>query len=262
MHKRVLGAMVGATLALAGAAQAAKVPIYDDFSGQGIDRTKWFDTEQGRFIDGKQLRLGRYIYGGTSSDAGVVQDTYGENLLNTTVPSALSADILVDDITWLEGCLANAIPARASARLIASFFNGRPGGPVPGDRTGDVLAQVRLTRTSNTSLPVGQMQAQGVLSRCSQADCNAADTIGVVDFGSVALNTVVNGRVDWIRKTKTFRFTVGGVVKDVAYTDSHGNAPVASFTQVSVRTEAPNCLSGPKTKAGLAAFFDNVRVGY
>ena len=39
-----------ALLGLAGLSQAAKPPIYDDFSSTtGLDRVKWFETEAWRF---------------------------------------------------------------------------------------------------------------------------------------------------------------------------------------------------------------------
>jgi len=248
---------------LASAAMAAKPPLYDDFNGgNGLDRSKWFDAEMGLFVEGKQLRVGRYTYGGTSADTGLALETFGQTLLDTTVPKALSADITVSDMRWLEGCASNPLPSRAAARLIAAFFNGRVGGPLPGDRTGDVLAQVRLVRGTDSTLPAGQVQVQGVVSRCTVADCNSSAAIGIVDFGTVAFNTAVNGRIDWVKKSKSFKFTVGGVTQNVVYTDTDSVGPVRAFTQVSARNEAANCLSGPKTKAGVEALFDNVRVGY
>ncbi|MBQ0931848.1 hypothetical protein [Ideonella alba] len=251
-----------AAVALAGSAWAVKVPTQDDFSTPGLNRALWIESEQGRFVQAKQLRLGRFTYGGAASDSGLVADTFNEPLIDTTAPKSMGADITVVDVKTDETCAANPFNTNARVRLIAAYFNQRPGGPVPGDRTGDVLAQIRLGRLSDTTLPAGQVDVQGILSTCSNADCSASTAIGVVNFAPVALGTKVISRVDWAKKAKTFDFTANGVTQTVSYTGSSATPPVLGFVQPSIRNEVANCLSTPKVKAGIVADFDNVRFSY
>src|SRR5262245_24903399 len=58
------------------AAQAAKVPLYDDFSGTEIDRAKWQETEIARYVDEDKGRLflGRLLLGGNTSDSGLTAE--------------------------------------------------------------------------------------------------------------------------------------------------------------------------------------------
>jgi hypothetical protein len=97
-----------ASLAMMGA-QAAKVPLYDDFSGTDIDRVKWAETETERFVDNDKhhLLLGRLVMGGTTGDSGVVADNLNLNMTQTAPAKSLRATIKVIQIRVDESCPAN-----------------------------------------------------------------------------------------------------------------------------------------------------------
>ena len=142
-------------LLIAAPAFAVKVPLYDDFnSPDGIDRSKWIQSPEIRVVKGKQADLGRRLYGSTASDVGLTAETYGLNMTDPTPPSGLSADITVVE-TSVEGCAANPEPSFSRARLSAAYFN-KFKVPVPGDRTGDVIAQVRVGQTSASTDQIGR----------------------------------------------------------------------------------------------------------
>lgn len=249
-----------ALLGLAGLSQAAKPPIYDDFSSTtGLDRAKWFETEAWRFAEGKVLNLGRSVMGNTTSDSLALIDTFGVNMLDGTPPKGVSADITVTGISHLESCAANPALGRTQARLVAAFFSSRAGGPVAGDRTGDIGAMFRVGRDSNSTAPAGELNVQGVVFECTNADCSTSNSPPVVNLGTTTIGTKVNGRIDWNKKTKTFQFTRdGGTPQSVAYTYANTGTPASPLVNVTLRNEAPNCLSGARTKVGLSAVYDNV----
>ena len=252
-HVRAAMAVLG--LLIAAPAFAVKVPLYDDFnSPDGIDRSKWIQSPEIRVVKGKQADLGRRLYGSTASDVGLTAETYGLSMTDPTPPSGLSADITVVE-TSVEGCAANPEPSFSRARLAAAYFN-KFKAPVPGDRTGDVIAQIRVGQTSaSPDLVVG-----GVISVCLDAACNSSGVIAQTAFANTTLGTPVNARIDWLKSTKTFRFTVDGTqVADLVYTESHSAAPMLPFVQVSIRNEAANCTAS-RVRTGLEARFDNVRV--
>jgi hypothetical protein len=242
---------------------AAKVPLYDDFSGDGIDRSKWTETEAVRYIDDKgRLVLGRFLLGGTASDSGVTPETWSLNQVNAAPPKVWGADITVTDLYVSDTCATNTTPSRSAARLIASYFNVRPGGPLPNDRTGDVLAQIRAQRFSNSTDAPGVLQVSGIVSACTNADCSTTVAIGAVQpLGSVSLGSKLTAQISWDKAGNTFWFQRDQqAALPVAYTDADNVAPSVSFSNVNIRNEAANCLSGPRVKVGSAALFDNVRL--
>ena len=247
-------------LGLAGLSQAAKPPIYDDFSSTtGLDRAKWSETEAWRFVEGKVFNLGRSVMGSTATDTGANVENFFVNMLDGTPPKGVSADITVTGISHLESCAANPALGRTQARIVAAYFSSRPGGPVAGDRTGDIGAQFRVGRNSNSTAPAGELYVQGVVFECTNADCSLSTSLPVVDIGTTTLGTKVNGRIDWNKKTKTFLFTLdGGTPQSVAYTYANTGTPGSPFVNLSIRNEAPHCLSGPRTKVGMSAVYDNV----
>jgi hypothetical protein len=256
---RLTAALTGAVAALG--AQAARPPLYDDFSGSGIDRGKWVETETWRYIANGKAKLGRWIYGGTSSDSGVTFESLSLSLSASAPPKSLGATIKVTDVSINEGCPFNASPSRPRARIIAAYFNIRPGGPLPGDRTGDVLGLVQLIRASNSTDPQGVLQVQGVVAECTTADCSGATSLYFAPLGTVQTGTAAVVQVDWDKKNNLFRFTRDKTtVVEQPYTEVDSVGPSLPFANVSLRNEAANCLSGPRAKTGIAAEFDDVRL--
>lgn len=257
MNKLTVATASAALLACLGA-QAARLPLYDDFSAPGIDRNKWIDGEAWRYVSNGKLRMGRWIFGGTASDTGVTAESYGLNATSAAPPKGISATIKVTDLSINEGCAANPSPSRPRARIIAAYFNVRPGGPVPGDRTGDVLAQLQLSRASNSTDADGILRVAGFVTECDNPDCSASTILYSADLGQTSVNSAVTAQIDWDRKNNLFRFTRDKTTSvDVPYTEADSSGPSLAFANVSLRTDAANCTAG-RVKAGLSAEFDNV----
>lgn len=256
--KTLTGAAASAALLACLSAQAAKLPVYDNFSATGIDRTKWVDAEAWRYVSNGKLLMGRWIFGGTASDTGVTAESYSLNATSSAPPKGLSATIKVTDISTNEGCAANTSPSRPRARIIAAYFNVRPGGPIQGDRTGDVLAQLQLSRASNSTDAAGVLRVGGFVTECNNADCSSSTTLYSADLGVTNVGTMVTAQVDWDKKNHLFRFTRDKTTSvETPYTQVDTVGPSLAFANVSLRTDAANCTAG-RVKAGLSAEFDNV----
>lgn len=241
-------------------AQAAKQKYYDDFSGTTLDDNRWDDGETWRQIDAKgRLIMGRYSFGGTTSDTGTVLDSFSLHQHKAAPVTTLGASITVNDVQVGETCAANTSPSTARARVIGWYFNTRVGGPVAGDRTGDVFAQVRVGRASNSTDASGVLRIQGVVGTCSNSDCSSSSLIGTVqDLGTAALNQTVVAQVVWDKANKRFLLSHDGQAPAaVAYTDSDSTPPEEAINMVGLINNTANC-SAARVRAGLSATFDNV----
>lgn len=253
-----------ATALLACQAQAATV-LYDDFNVlTGLDRVKWNDSEAARFIDNGRLTLGRFLYGSTSSDAGLTLESWGLSMPVTAPIKGLRGNLKVADIKQDEPCAANGSVGQSTARLISSHFNIRAGGPVPGDRTGDVLAQVRVRRTSNSTDPVGTLQVQATLSQCANADCSVSTSVpgatSPMSLGTVTVGTPIKLQYAWDKKANSFTYVRDGVTTVTISYDASLNvsvAPAVVFATASLRNEIQNCTT-QRTKGGIVSYFDNI----
>jgi len=261
MTKLSLAAAAGLTAAGACVfAQAARLPLYDDFSGAGIDRARWSETESWRMVGNGKAKLGRWIYGSTTSNAGTTTESFNLSLAGAAMPKGLGATIKVTDLSTNEGCAANTAPSLPRARIIASYFNIRPGGPVPGDRTGDVFALLQLVRASNSSDPPDVVRVQGRVGDCTNADCSGSALLYAVELGTAMKGDAVVAQIDWDKKNNKFRFTRDRTtVQETPYTEDDSFAPSLAFANLSLRNEAANCTA-VKVKSGLSAEFDDVRL--
>jgi hypothetical protein len=258
MRKTWIAATLAATSTLC---HGAKLPLYDNFGGAEIDRTRWNETEAWRFLEDGRAKLGRWLLGGTAGDTGITLENWSLNVRGGNAPKGFQAKITVTEIDAGETCAANPATTWPRARLIASYFNVRPGGPLPNDRTGDILAQIFVGRTSDSTDAPGVLRVEGNVVECTSVDCNSGSIVRhTVPLGTVAVGTPVTARIDWTRSANTFSFRRDGATPvSVSYTDADGTPSSLPFAHIALRNQVPNCLSGTQVKAGLAAEFDDVR---
>ncbi|NDY93722.1 hypothetical protein [Ideonella livida] len=246
---------------IATAAQAAPT-VYDNFAAGAIDPAKWNETASWRYVDGNgRLQLGRTAVAGAAADTGLLFDTLGLNAKRSIPAKSMGATLRVMDIDVPDGCATNTTQtvSTSRARVIGSLFNARPGGPVAGDRTGDVLAQVRVGRASNSTDAEGVLRVTGVLSQCTTPDCSFSVGLSSQDLGTAALGQRVKALIKWSRATNTVAFSRdGGAAKVSSYTLADGALPAVVFHQVSLRHDLPNCLSAPAPRASISAEIDDV----
>ena len=259
----LLPAAVLAALGVCASAVSALEPlkIYDRFEDKPLDPARWFEWERVREIRGAGvLRLMQRSWGLTASDSGLTFQNWNSSLTNALSVTALRARV---NVTALEtnACPSNPAIAQARARIAGTFFN--VGTPTPGSQVGDALAQIRLTRFSNSTDPAGVLRVQGLLAICTSADCAAAGVVGnIVDLGTVAVGTPTVVQMQWDRGGKTFTFARdnGAFSGTVAYTDDDTSPPSSPFKHLGTRADLPNCQSAPPVSAQLDVKFDNVQV--
>ncbi|MEP7299910.1 MAG: hypothetical protein ABI699_00125 [Caldimonas sp.] len=236
--------------------------VYDLFSTFPLDPERWADTERVRLITGDgSVRLMQRTWGTRSSDAGVTAQSWSTNFSNPATINEMKARITVNAID-VKTCASNPAVTESRARIIGGFFN--VGTPTPGSQANDVIAQVRLSRASNSSDPAGLLHVQGILSLCVSADCNSASTIGnIVDLGTVKVGAPATVQIQWDQPGKTFHFARSGsttAAGTVAYAQSDASPPSVLFRQLSTRVTLANCQSAPRVKGMVDAVFDNVYV--
>jgi hypothetical protein len=247
-------------LAAAAPAQALEpLHVYDRFADKTIDPSRWQDNEKIRVIRGGRMQLMQRTWGLGTSDALLTPTNWHSNLQAPQNVTALKARITVSALETT-ACPSNPAVGEARARLIGGFFN--TGTPTPGSQLNDVIAQVRLTRTSNSPDPAGVLRVQGVVALCLSPDCNSVVTIGnVVDLGTAMIGTPTTVQMQWDKPSKTFYFARDGATTGtVAYAESDANPPGVNFRQLSTRVNVPSCQSAPRVSGLVDALFDNVLV--
>lgn len=250
------------TALLAATSVSALEPLrpYDNFGTAPLDLARWLETERVRVIRAGALQLAQRTPVTTLADNGLSFSNWNENLANPAAVTGLRAKITVNAVQPA-ACAANPAPGQARARIVGGFFN--VGTPTPGSQVGDVIAQVRITRFSNTTDAPGVLRVQGIVSQCTSADCAATTTIGsVVDLGSVTLGTATSVQMQWDQPNKTFLFgrDNGAFSGSVVYALDDASPPSVAFKQMSTRLDLPACASTPNLQGSVDASFDNVAV--
>jgi len=245
----------------AGSAQALEpLRSYDNFGSPPLDPARWTTAERVIEIERGALRLMQRNWSSTAADTGSTPFSWSENLTDPAAVTALKAKITVHALE-ANACAGNTATALARARIAGAFFNA--GTPTPGSAVGDVLAQVRLVRASNSTDPAGVLRVQGIASICGDAPCNATTPIGsTVDLGTVNIGQATTVQLQWDQPAKTFLFTRidTGASGAVVYTVGDGTSPSSPFKQLGTRMEVPNCQTGAPVSGLVDASFDNVAV--
>jgi hypothetical protein len=254
-------AFLAVTAALCSQAHALEpLKSYDRFSADTVDPTRWTAGERTLAIHRGALQLVQRTYGSTASDTGLGFVNWNENLADPSAVTELQAKITVNALE-VNACPSNPAVAQTRARIAGSFFN--IGTPTPGSQVNDVIAQVKLTRYSNSADAPGVLRVQGIASLCTNATCDAATTLGnVVELGTVAIGTSVVVTMQWDQGGKTFFFgrDNGAASGSTAYALSDASPPSLPFKQVSTRLDIPACHSSPQVSGYVDASFDNVMV--
>ena len=260
MRPIVCIAALSAALASVTAHALEGFSIYDDFTALAIDPVRWADGERTREIRNGALNLIQRTYGAKGSDSGLTFGSWNEGFANPQAVTELRARVKVQALE-VNTCATNTAVAQSRARIVGSFFN--TGTPTAGSQVGDVVAQIRVTRFSNSADPAGVLRVQGLVVLCTTADCASSSLIGnAVDLGTVTLNQWATVQMRWNQGGKAFLFSRDGAAfsGSVGYAEADASPPGVAFKQLSTRLDLPNCLSAPRVAGSVNAWFDNVYV--
>jgi hypothetical protein len=261
MRSILVAAALFAELLASPAANAIEpYKLYDRFDEKPLDPSRWVDSEKIREIKGGGLHLMQRTWSDGFGDVGLFSVNWSNNFTNPASITQMRARVNVHALET-NACSSNSSIADARARIIGGFFN--VGVPTPGSQVGDMLAQIRFIRASNSPDPQGMLRVEGVVSVCTNSDCSFASTQGnVVSLGTVALGTAATVEMKWDKGGKTFSFSrdAGAFSGTVGYSQDDSNPPGNLFRQLSTRVNVPHCQSAARVPAVVDVRFDNVFV--
>jgi len=266
--KHVLSSLCGALATLISLSAHAAPTLYDNFTNSKLQSSKWNELETDRYVDSTgRLALSKTILGGTSSSSGTTNDNFGLSATDSAVAKSLAATITVTALPALQSCTANTTPSSARARVLGAFFNVRSGGPVTGDQTGDVQAQIYIRRYSNATDAAGVLLVGANVIQCTVADCSSSSTIASGSLGTTSIGTAETLQIDWVASSNQFKFTRGSATPLVLSYGSLDDSkkPGKLLNTVGLRNEAANCAGtsgSTRVKAGISALFDNVGISH
>jgi hypothetical protein len=240
---------------------------YDQFVGVNgdLDRNLWGPfygpVEQKRFInDAGQLELGQRVLANGTTSSGATAASYGLNFYSPATVKEFSAIITILG-AGAEPCSANTDVGFSAARLAGSFFSN--GTKTAGSQLNDIVAQVRLERTADSTAAESVTNVVARVDQCTSADCSTTTVLTRSVLGAaVPPNTAVRVYLRWEPSSKTFYFKRGTdafVTYTYAFNDSV--APSVPFKALQIRNKIENCAVVNANRSGwAAATFDNVSV--
>lgn len=193
--------------------------LYDDFNSEFMDIGKWTSSESRgvgvtlletvRELHGNRLLLVARAFGNTvpissppippvpslGTRPGDVNSGFGV----TQVFQTMKVSVKVSDVKVV-GCPDfNATPTTARARLLGFYFNATNPSATPGNRIGDVLVQVRIQRSSNSTDKPQILEVWADVLRCTDQGCSFAVSDGKpsVLLGKIMLGQWATVQIDW-----------------------------------------------------------------
>ena len=159
------------------------------------------------------------------------------------------------------GCTTNATVTQARVRLIGTFFN--TGIPIPGNQTGDVIAQMRVSRLSNSQDAPNMVRVDAALLRCNDATCSSQTLYDspAPDFGPLEVGKPVTLQIQWDKANKSFLFRRDtGVPYRIGYEDDDSHPPSTDFKHLRITGTVPNCTALPRPTSAVDVTFDGFSV--
>lgn len=259
---KLLAATWFVALALGGLAtqlQAAEAyGAYDGFGAPRLDSDRWNALERTRQVRSGALNMVQRDLGSQLSDTGSTGQTFATSMRNPASITQMRATVVVADHA-VTACPGRTEASDVQARIGGFWFNAGPS--VPGSYENDVLALVRVIRSTASADPAGVLRAEGVIARCNSADCATSVVVESRDLGTVAQGVQVALRIDWEQAAHRFVFRRDSETPvAVPYTLADGLPPTFPSKDLSTRTRLAQCFSGPRTEGHIDVRFDNVQV--
>ncbi len=218
--KKMIAAFVILLLVLVSSSAKAQGPLvlYDDFNSAFMDIEKWTSSESRgvgvilletvRELHGNRLHLAARAFGNTVQNSnpplspqplgtrpGDVNSVFGV----TEVFQSMKVYVKVSQ-AQATGCPDfNATPTAARARLIGFYFNATNPNATSGNRIGDVLAQIRIQRASNSAAKSQILEVWADVVRCTDSGCSTSSNDGLspVQLGKIDLGQWATIQIDW-----------------------------------------------------------------
>lgn len=243
----------------------AQPTLYDDFSEPLIDPSLWTTSVIGgatvfeltRAVERRQLTLGIRGYARTDRDTdihehrnqlGFVQGDFGAIQFEAGIKSY--------DLT---GC---SVPGSTIGLVIVQLqlvlFNDGSR-TSSSDRTGDVVAYLRMYRSSDSTAPPNVVEVIGQLTRCGNSACSQETALGVVSLGSMLVGHTSTFLVIWdFLNSRVLYYKDNGPEMSIAYTQPP--ITLSLIRNLAAYTVVPNCTAVPRPTSEVTAVFDNISV--
>jgi hypothetical protein len=264
--KRILrcGVLLSALLASASATALEPLVLYDDFNAKSLDAGKWLGQQSGTLLDiareihGNRLRLAARspaippLPGGAGATANRLRLAFP----NPAAVEAIDASVVVRNVD-ASGCPVNSVPSRAALRLSGIFFKTEPAG----GGVNDVLALIRIERSTANNDPEGVMRVQGILFHCTDAGCNTANTLSAHDLGFLEVGQKTRLRVQWDKLLHQFVFQRDDQPEVLApYAVFDDLPPALQTKRIEIAHDVANCPVPGASTAYMEAFVNDVLV--
>jgi hypothetical protein len=271
--------LVCAILALFVSSPAQSQTLFDDFTGPLLDSSKWYGNYVWVTNTSNHLEIGQVI---TKGKLDMFNHCLGSTLDDNSGTTTCSTRLIIQDGSGITAMQALVQPTalaqgRCSGndvgttwiRIGGAFFNGSTDAPL--DQTNDVQAHISLSRDANSTDPAGILTIEGVVFRCTSADCGTfvyVTTTGADNplvLGTIAVKKKVQLSIAYDPANNRFIFTQGkgkkAVQQEILYTnDLQENFPPYMSNGGSKRLEVRHSLANcsPVPASGWArAYFDN-----
>jgi hypothetical protein len=248
--------------------------LYDNFNSEFMDIGKWgasqrIDTgvvilEYVRELHGGRLHMMGRAFGrvvGTPALGNAAGDINANFSMGNSFTS-LKLSVKVNDVE-VTGCPdVNTTPSSSRARLVGFFFNATKAVPTPGDRTDDVLVQIRIQRNSDSTDKPQILEVWADVIRCTNSDCSTASPDGnpAVLLGNVKLGQWATIEVDW-DGNKQFNFKLNKerpIVYNILYGGWNVDPVSSPVGTLGVSHRIANCPSNERAMGFIDAEFDNL----
>jgi hypothetical protein len=255
--------------------------LYDDFNSEFMDIENWgtnqridagvMIVEYVRELHGGRLHMMGRAFGNTSPNqspnppySGVRAGDINANLITENVLKSLKVFVKVKDVA-ATGCPdSNTTPTSSRARLVGFFFNAGEISPPPEPpsnpgRINDVLAQVRIQRSSDSIDKSQVLEVWADVVRCTDPQCNIGVAPTPVLLGNVKLGQWSTIEVGW-NGDRQFNFKLNKeptTVFDIP--PSWSVNPVSSpWATLGVSHRLASCPSDERAMGFVDAEFDNL----
>ena len=214
--------------------------IYDDFSGDRIDPTRWAYRELGRKIDTDTGKLKMVHFNPHPSTVTLPYTSY----VNLPFPGPNSINSIQADVVLDESSTTNNGFVRAE--LAGHWYND---GTVGTGSIGDIIAGVSLRNESTV------IRARWYYARCTNADCSTVDTATTQSFTTPVNNgTAYTLYIGYDSVANQFTFRIGP--EQVTYTAPLARAGLSKMPLKDLRLREE--IDDAASLAAVSATFDNV----
>lgn len=241
---------------------AEPLAVYENFDSDQINPARWSTSTTERRIESSSgtLRLMQRDWAETGSNSGTAGRSHGLGLANGIRVSQLQATIRVTEYEAVGCNESGGAATNVRARLIGSFFN--TGNRTSGSNVGDLAAQIKIQRDSNSADAANVLRVSGNIFICSDSTCSTSSFIGGAELGTINVGGTATLAMEWDKPGKRFVFIRddGAFTGQVAYTQSDSAYPGAHFMSLGTRTDVANCTGSPRPRGLVDARFDQVKV--